>query len=193
MEPSHFERCIIDTKDFEVLAGECDLIESTVNETEPSIPNSGEAWYEAGYNFQQAALYPIIYQNEATFNHFGKYSEDFQDDNGQGWSRGGNFDVNSSTANNEFRIYYNGSSAGHYTYIYSPTFELTATGEEWSQVKFDMRTDWRNSNDYDLRVYYEVNETGVWNQFVHEGSVHELAYHHLQHSSTGSIGGNHQV
>jgi hypothetical protein len=107
-------------------------------------------WFDYPY-FDASDLYP----NENTTGHIGRYYEAFDDNSGQGWSRGGS--VDSWSDDGQYRVYYAGNSS--YTYehwIYSPTFTF-AYGEYPETISFHQWMNWwSDCNDYAL-TYISVN------------------------------------
>ena len=107
--------------------------------------------------------YEYLYENENAADHFGKYSEDFSDNNGQGWSSDGEFD--GSTVNQNYSVYGQGGGQwSHYTTnIYSPV--LTANSDElFEHVSYRSQMDfWTTSTRY--MTHYVSYNGGTWVQF----------------------------
>ena len=107
--------------------------------------------------------YEYLYENENAADHFGKYSEDFSDNNGQGWSSDGEFD--GSTVNQNYSVYGQGGSSSNYytTNIYSPV--LTANSDElFEHVSYRSQMDfWTTSTRY--MTHYVSYNGGTWVQF----------------------------
>ena len=129
-----------------------------------------------------ASNYQYLYENENAASHVGKYSENFSDNNGQGWTRGGS--VGDWNANGEYYVYYNPGSTGSYPthYIYSPTFSFLP-GERPETISYRQWMDWWDDcNDYS---YTHLSING--------GSWIEIDYFNCDYDATSSTTIAHQL
>ncbi|MDA9755819.1 right-handed parallel beta-helix repeat-containing protein [Flavobacteriales bacterium] len=110
--------------------------------------------------FDFVDAYELMFENENP--QFGKYVENFSDNNGQGWSHDGS--VDSQNESGEYEVYYDGSSSSYYTTnIYTPSLALNS-GESPDVVSFRARQDWW-STGYNRQMRYFVRyDGGGWNE-----------------------------
>ena len=121
-----------------------------------------------------------LYENENAASHFGKYAEDFSDNNGQGWSRGWSNYTGSSTGGVSFQTdgdgYFSGldysdddgefdvwrnccySSNWFEMEMTSPSFNVT--GQSHAQISFRSRAEWWSDTRY-MRSYVRF-DGGAW-------------------------------
>ena len=100
--------------------------------------------------------YEYLYENENAAAHIGKYSEDFSDNDGQGWSHDGS--VDSQNESSEYEVYYDGpSSNGFYTTnIYSPVFTANAS-ELFEYVNYRSQMDFYTNSTRYMKHYVSYN------------------------------------
>ena len=97
-----------------------------------------------------------LFENENSENHIGKYSENFNDNMGQGWGGG-------TSGPSNYEVYYNGSSNSYYTVqLTSPVF-IANVGENFENVSFSTQMDYWTTYDRYMR-YYVRYDGGAWNQ-----------------------------
>ena len=124
-----------------------------------------------------ASDYQSLYENENP--QFGKYSENFSDNNGQGWSHDGA--VDSQNESSEYYVYYVGSSGSYYTTnIYTPSLTFNP-GESPEFVSFRARQDWWSTSYTRLMRYYVRYDGGGWNELqtispTGNGQWYDLSY-----------------
>ena len=98
-----------------------------------------------------------IYNNENGGSlFFGKYEEDFTDNEAQGWTFSGG--VTSSDFNGTFYVYYDSGNSGSYPthYVYSPIFSFNNSMRPESVSYRQWMDWWDDCNDYSL-TYISIN------------------------------------
>ncbi|MDA0946599.1 MAG: choice-of-anchor D domain-containing protein, partial [Bacteroidetes bacterium] len=154
--------------DFRVLRDDCDSLYGTLD----SLPSFLD--FIDGYNG-----YNYLYENENAASHFGKYSEDFSDDNCQGWELTHDSwpcpNSTDQTCNgNSYNRVYDHCSSSYWGWIrtLSPTFELNPD-EHPVLVSFVMDTynlNWGYNSSYiDYNIAYRV-DGGEWIDLEDSGS-----------------------
>jgi hypothetical protein len=110
--------------------------------------------------------FSVIYNNENAASHVGKYSEDFSDNNGQGWTHSGN--VSTQNENGDYYLYHNccaNSGAYYNLYIETPTFNLNP-GENVESISFRKACAFWLYTRY-FYVYISI-DGGGWEQIFDE-------------------------
>ena len=147
------------------------LTHSLVKETnEFEFPDVDYRFWRDSNQYSQDSLpfwldliggYEHLFENENSADHIGKYSEDFSDNDGQGWTRDGSY--SSSNESGSFYSYYCCSNSWYNQNSYSPVFSLN-DGEEFDSVSFDVSVSSTYSNCYtDYRHYYRI-DGGSWEE-----------------------------
>ena len=154
------------------------LQDTSLNDSNLPLPQALDSLaevYAGGFNFQNTCQCDYhLFENENSESHFGKYSEDFSDDEGQGWTPSGSVDSQGGSGN--YQVYYNGSTSYYYnTYIESPQFLLNP-GEWVQQLSFRSRMDYWSTN-YSRSMTYEVSyNNGSWETLGTSDSPNDNAW-----------------
>ena len=105
--------------------------------------------------------YQYLYENENAASHFGKYSEDFSDNIGQGWSHDG--PVSTQNENGTYYVFFDGGNAYYTNNIYTPSMTL-GSGESPDFVSFRANHNyWTTAYGRFMRYYVSYNGGG-WNE-----------------------------